>query len=202
MMHVLVSGFSTFPGVSENPSELLMRRLADAPAVSGLPLVTTVLPVTYSAVERHAKDLAVDLDCQAYIAFGLAQHRRALEIETLAMNHDDGCTPDQSGALYAGAIVRGAPPAIATTLPVTLLADSLAESGYRTAISDFAGGYVCNHLMYCTLYALQQAGRRIPMGFVHVPPLRDGFTLDVLTAAASQLIETTVATCCSMTRTS
>lgn len=44
------------------------------------------------------------------------------------------------------------------------------EENIPVSISNSAGTYLCNNLMYSGLYYLQQKELDIPAGFVHVPP--------------------------------
>ena len=60
------------------------------------------------------------------------------------------------------------------------------RAGLACAPSDDAGGYVCNHLYYHALAALDEAGAETRALFVHIPALT-GSALAETSAAALDL---------------
>ncbi len=66
-------------------------------------------------------------------------------------------------------IVPGGPAAYFSTLPIRAMAEAIRRAGVPAAISNTAGTFVCNHLMYGVLHALESEGLHIPAGFMHVP---------------------------------
>ena len=55
------------------------------------------------------------------------------------------------------------------TLPIKSIVDAIRAEGLPAAVSNSAGTFVCNHLMYCVLHALEDSATRA--GFIHVPCL-------------------------------
>src|SRR5206468_3903891 len=79
--------------------------------------------------------------------------------------------PDVSGDAPGGRLIEpGGPDGIFATLPLTELRDALAGLALSVCISNSAGSYLCNHLMYRLLTGIQQKQLGIPAGFVHIPP--------------------------------
>ncbi len=197
---VLLTGFEPFGGAARNPSADAVRALAEqwnGPAH----LIADVLPVEFgtagdllvAAVIRHRPDVV--------IATGLAEGRDSVTPERLGINLDDARIPDNGGAQPIDrAIEQGGPAARWSTLPLRAIVDALDAAGIPAALSNSAGTYVCNHV----LYRLQGATERMPAtasGFVHLPatpetglgPDLPTLPLDDLVQALRIVVETSVA---------
>jgi len=46
----------------------------------------------------------------------------------------------------------------------------LLRGGHKSEISNTAGAYICNYLMYSTLHSLAESKSDTIAGFIHVPP--------------------------------
>ena len=98
---VLVTGFEAFAGAASNPSGEVVRRLVSVPqpelAEAGVEVRGVVLPVSYrasgpalmAAIEAHTPDVV--------IALGLAEGRRGITPERVAINLDDARIADNEG---------------------------------------------------------------------------------------------------------
>ena len=90
-------------------------------------------------------------------------------------------------------IVPGGPDGLFSTLPVKAMIEAIQESGLPAAISNTAGTFVCNDVLYTLLHHYQGSGVRC--GFIHVPYLPEQGspsltleqTVQALTAAISAL---------------
>ena len=171
MMRILLSGFEAFAGGEVNPTALLMAEV-EAGRVripSGVEVRSCVLPVTFrdafSTLGRETDFWEPD----AIIAFGLASGRTGVEIERVAINCMDAKIADNSGVLVQDQpIDPGGAPAYFSTLPLRALVAAVEASGVPSKISNTAGLYVCNHVMY---RMLEMVGGARPCGFIHVPDL-------------------------------
>ena len=56
-----------------------------------------------------------------------------------------------------------------TTLPIKAMVEAIREANLPAAVSNTAGTFVCNHLMYGVLYTLAKKYPHIKGGFTHVP---------------------------------
>ena len=137
-VRALITGFRPWGRLRRNP------RGEVAEALGG-----HVLPVDFDQAERDLLGLIRKLHPEAILMMGLAEGRRRIEIEALAMN------------------LRGAdgPLRVKTRLPVEAIRRRLAEAGIPVRVSLHAGTFVCNHVFYVGLRATDVA-----CGFVHVPP--------------------------------
>ena len=165
---LLVTGFGPWPGVAINPTEVLVADLAatDPAELGACRLLAKALPTEYRrswamirrAVRRHSPDIILH--------FGLASNAETLLLERFGCRAG-GEAADAAGYVpVSGRISRSGPQRLAATLPLGQVAAALRRAGLPVALSDDAGGYLCNATLYRSLHRLG-AGRRI--GFVHVP---------------------------------
>jgi pyroglutamyl-peptidase len=104
------------------------------------------------------------------ICLGQAGGRAHMSVERVAINLDDARIADNSGAKPVDeAIAATGPPAYFATLPVKAMTRAMRAAGVPTEVSNSAGTYVCNHLMYGVLHYLAASGLGARAGFIHVP---------------------------------
>lgn len=169
-MKVLVSGFGPFPGFDINPSQKLVEALAaDPPA--GVELDAVVLPVVYGEAPRLLLDRARRVRPAAVVCFGVATGSDEIRLERIAINCDESAVPDGQGERADGRrIVEGGPDGLFTRLPLAAMLRAMEGHVLPVRVSNTAGTYLCNHLMYHALADLPGVGLDVPRGFIHIPP--------------------------------
>ena len=91
-------------------------------------------------------------------------------VERVAINVDDARIPDNAGRQPIDELVAAnGPPAYFASLPVKAMAAAIRAAGVPAEVSNTAGTFVCNHLMYGVLHFLAASGNRARAGFIHVP---------------------------------
>jgi pyroglutamyl-peptidase len=148
MRNFLVTGFEPWGRLRSNPSGAVAR------AFGGV-----VLPVDFDRADPILRRAVVERRPKALVLLGLAERRRRISLEAVALN------VDHHGG-RRGPIARG-PLALATRLPVEALLAKLVAARIPAEISHHAGTFLCNHVFYV---ALRET--KLPCGFVHVPPAR------------------------------
>jgi len=165
---VLVTGFHPFGGESTNPSWDLCGLLP--PTIDGMRVETVSVPcefrraieVVAAAIERHHPSIV--------ICVGLAGGRAQVSIERVAINVDDARIADNRGNQPIDEpIAANGPPAYFATVPVKAMAAAVRAAGISAEVSNTAGTFVCNHLMYGVLHYIAASGNRARAGFIHVP---------------------------------
>ena len=165
---ILVTGFDPFGGESANPSWEICNRLPRE--IGGMRVETCRVPcefrraieVVAEAIERHRPSFVVSL--------GQAGGRSRIGVERVAINVDDARIPDNAGAQPVDEeIAANGPPAYFATLPVKAMARAIRAAGIPAEVSNSAGTYVCNHVMYGVLHFLAASKREARAGFIHVP---------------------------------
>lgn len=166
-MKILLTGFDPFGGEPVNPAlEAVKLVKIEDPDLEVVKLeVPTVFGDSIAAVTeamaRHKPD--------AVVCVGQAGGRFAVTPERVAINISDARIPDNRGNQPLDApIVPDGPAAYFSTLPVKAMVAAIREAGIPASLSNSAGVYVCNHLMYGVLHAAARfPGMRA--GFIHVP---------------------------------
>lgn len=165
---VLVTAFEPFCGERINPSWEICSHLPQS--IAGLRVSTCRVPCEFRrAIEVVAA--AIELDRPALVvSLGQAGGRSHLSVERVAINVDDAAVADNAGMQPVDeAIAANGPPAYFSTLPVKAMAAAMRAAGVPAVVSNTAGTYVCNHLMYGVLHYLAASGSSARAGFIHVP---------------------------------
>ena len=104
------------------------------------------------------------------LSVGEAGGRTCVTPERVAVNRMVARIPDNDGAQPQGdPVVEGGPDAYLSTLPLDDAVSAMSAAGVPSKVSDTAGLYVCNQVMYRVLHAVRSCGLMIPAGFAHVP---------------------------------
>ncbi|MGK2696165.1 pyroglutamyl-peptidase I [Serratia surfactantfaciens] len=170
MQKVLITGFEPFGGERLNPSWEVVKQLNDLELV-GTRIVARQLPCVFGAA-LEALNAAIDeVQPLMVLAVGQAGGRTDITIERVAINVDDARIPDNQGQQPVDEpIVAGGPAAYFSTLPIKAMVSSMREAGIPASVSQTAGTYVCNHVMYGLLHRLSDQ-REVKGGFIHIPYL-------------------------------
>ena len=164
-VHVLVTGFEPFGGFAHNPSEAAVRALPDR--IDNIPVRRAVLPVVADTVAR-ALDPLWRAHPSIVIHTGLAERRRALSIEQVAVNRLAFECPDNAGCVKKDAkILVGGPPTLPGRIDPVSVVKTWKAAGLAGRTSTSAGEFLCNQTFYLSLYHLPET---TAVGFVHVPP--------------------------------
>ena len=164
-MRLLLTAFEPFDGESINPALEIVRAIEPPP---GINLHTLVVPVTFSGAAAPVLAELSARDYDAMVMLGQAGGRSAITVERVAINIDDASIPDNAGDQPIDRpILPDGPAAHFATLPIRRMVESMRRSGVAASISNSAGAFVCNHLMYSVLHHL--SGTDVRAGFIHVP---------------------------------
>lgn len=167
-MKILLTAFVPFGGHAENPSELVLQQLPDT--LGGVNLVKVLLPVTFCGCASKLLEAFDREKPDAVLCLGLAASREALTPERVAINVDDAPIADNDSFMPADLpIVPDGPAAYFSTLPIKAMRDAIRATGLPSEISDTAGTYVCNHLMYSVLHRAAGCTPDVRAGFIHLP---------------------------------
>ncbi|MDN4075523.1 pyroglutamyl-peptidase I [Fictibacillus terranigra] len=169
MKTLLLTGFEPFLNHPFNPTEYIAHQL-NGNVVGSYQVRGKVLPVEYGSSAHELITYYEELRPDAVIMLGLAAGRNRLTPERVAINVNDGPS-DNSGEERADKpIIDGGPAAFFSTLPVRKFVNILNKRGIPAELSNTAGAYLCNHVMYSMLHHLEKSKHEIPAGFIHVPP--------------------------------
>ena len=165
---VLVTGFTPFAGESTNPSWEIVKELPDS--IAGYRIEKLRVPIEFGkAIDIAA--VAIDKwQPRVVLCFGQAGGRSRMGVERVAINVDDARIADNGGEQLIGQPIRGnAPAAYFCTVPVKAMVAGMARAGVPSEVSNSAGTFVCNHLIYGVLHHIAGKGYATRAGFIHVP---------------------------------
>ncbi|EGT0623740.1 MULTISPECIES: pyroglutamyl-peptidase I [Citrobacter] len=170
MKTVLITGFEPFGGESVNPSWEVVSGL-DNVIIGGCRVVARQLPCVFGeslAVLNGAIDA---LSPSLVLAVGQAGGRTDITVERVAINVDDARIADNQGQQPVDVpVVADGPAAWFSTLPIKAMVVAMRNAGIPASVSQTAGTFVCNHVMYGLLHKLRDAPA-VKGGFIHIPYL-------------------------------
>ena len=173
MPPILLTGFDPFDNATVNPSGCVARALARQ-RIAGHQVVAAQLPTAFGQALEHLHALLQAHRPALVLCLGLAAGRAALSIERIGINVIDARIPDNQGAQPVDMpVVPHGPAAYFATLPIKAMLRAVRQSGIAAEVSQSAGTFVCNQVMYGLLHLLHQ-GAGAPGargGFIHVPQL-------------------------------
>jgi pyroglutamyl-peptidase len=176
MTTVLLTGFEPFAGAGSNSSWDAVERVAQSWPANARSRETAIaialLPVTFAGASASMRELIARHRPDLVIGVGLADGRDAVTPERVAINVEDARIADNDGDQPVDrAIADDGPAAYFSRLPVKEISERIREAGIPSYVSDSAGTYVCNSLMYSTMRAVE--GTDVTAGFIHVPCSRE-----------------------------
>ena len=165
---VLVTGFTPFGGERTNPSWEIVRALPDS--IAGYRIEKLRVPTEFGKAIEVASKAIDKWQPQVVLCFGQAGGRSRMSVERVAINVDDARIADNAGRqLIDQPIRRNAPAAYFCTVPVKAMVAGMARAGVPAEVSNSAGTFVCNHLIYGVLHHIACKGYTTRAGFIHVP---------------------------------
>ena len=191
---ILLTGFPPFPGRPINPTQQLVEaiRLGRIAIPMGLDVHAALVPCAYCDVETEFQSLVEQFEPDLVLACGVGHSGALLHLEQQGVNLDDAPVPDNAGETRERQeIISGGPETLPATIDVVALRQELDAAGISVTLSDSAGCYLCNHLLYFGLHLARQLPRPYRMTFVHVRPLdQSGGERDVSFETFVQAMET------------
>ena len=167
MKTVLITGFEPFGGESVNPSWEVVSSLDNA-IIGGCRVIARQLPCVFGE-SLAVLNAAIDaLSPSLVLAVGQAGGRTDITVERVAINVDDARIADNQGQQPVDVpIVVDGPAAWFSTLPIKAMVVAMRNAGIPASVSQTAGTFVCNHVMYGLLHKLRDASA-VKGGFIHI----------------------------------
>lgn len=168
MRKILVTGFDPFGGATVNPSWQAVKAL---PAqVEDFAVHTLQIPTVFGKAAETVLEAAEQLQPDVILCVGQAGGREAVTPERIGVNIRDARIADNAGNQPRGAFVaEDGPAAYFATVPVEPMAQAIRDGGILATVSNSAGAFVCNDVLYSLLHHF--AGTQVKVGFIHVPYL-------------------------------
>ena len=166
-MKIIVTGFDPFGGEKINPSIECVKAL---PEIEGVELFRVELPTVFKESANRLNEVINDMKPDAVLCVGQAGGRPWITMERIAINVDDARIPDNISQQPIDEVIqRDGEAAYFTTLPIKRIVNAIREVGIPAEVSNTAGTFVCNHIMYQALFAATKADKPFKAGFMHIP---------------------------------
>lgn len=167
-MKVLVAAFDPFGGEAINPAFEAVKILEDQ--IAGAEIIKKEIPTVFeksiNTLEKYIEAEKPDIT----ICVGQAGGRYKLSVERVAINVDDARIEDNEGnqPIDTEIFADGAN-AYFAKLPIKAMVKEITENKLPAEVSNTAGTFVCNHIMYGLLYLIDNKYPEMKGGFIHVP---------------------------------
>ncbi len=167
-MKILVTGFDPFGGEKMNPAIEAVKKLPDS--IEGAEIHKLEIPTVFHKSAEKVAEKVREIKPDAVLNIGQAGGRFDLTIERVAINMDDARIEDNEGNQPIDvAIQEDGEAAYFSTLPIKAIVEEIRSEGLPASVSNTAGTFVCNHIMYQTLYLVNNEFPETVAGFMHIP---------------------------------
>lgn len=175
---ILLTGFEPFGQLHENPSQIIVEALS-LQEWENAEVRCLILPVEFVAAREWIADFYHgDWLPGIILHFGVARSRNEITLERFAVNMMDTANGDNAG--YSPdeiPIVANAPIAYQATIPCKRIVQCLKSNGYDVKVSNSAGTFVCNTVLFTSLHFLSTdslisslcSAKNVKCGFIHLP---------------------------------
>lgn len=167
-MKVLITGFEPFGGEKINPSFEAVKKLENK--ICDADIVKAQIPTVFHRSIEELEKLINAEQPDVVICVGQAGRRFDISIERVAINIDDARIADNDGNKPVDEpVFKDGENAYFASLPIKAMVEEIKKANIPASISNTAGTYVCNHIMYGLLYLIDRRYPKIRGGFIHVP---------------------------------
>lgn len=167
-MNILVTGFDPFGGEIINPALEAVKLLPDE--IEGHKIDKLEIPTVFHKSKKVVVEQLKQKEYDIVLAIGQAGGRFELTPERVGINIDDARIPDNEGNQPIDETIQttGAE-AYFSNLPVKRMTEAIKSKGVPARLSNTAGTFVCNHILYQLGYLQATQFPNIKFGFIHVP---------------------------------
>lgn len=167
-MKLLVTGFDPFGGSFINPALEAVKQLPDT--IKGADIIKLEIPTVFGESAEVVKQAIIEYAPDIVLSIGQAGGRFGVTPERIAINIDDARIPDNKGNQPIDQVIQAdGAPAYFTQLPIKAMMTAIKAAGIPSSVSNTAGTFVCNHIMYQVQYMIDKQFPNLRAGFIHVP---------------------------------
>ena len=168
MKKLLLTGFEPFLKFPVNPTMKIVEELHGM-EIGQYKIQDEILPVDFSKAGDALMLKIYEGKPDAVISLGLAGGRSKITPERIAINVNDGPVDNKGHSPVDEQIINGGADGYFSTLPIRSMVDALKEMNLPATISNTAGAYLCNNVMYRALHYANQERPYMKAGFIHIP---------------------------------
>ena len=167
-MKILITGFDPFGGESINPALEAVKKLPTT--ILNSEVIKIEIPTVFEKSLQKIEENIIKHNPDVVISVGQAGGRFGVTPERVAINIDDARIKDNEGNQPIDIkIFEDGENAYFSNLPIKAMVKEMTDNGIPASVSNTAGTFVCNHVMYGILYLIDKKYPNMKGGFIHVP---------------------------------
>ncbi len=167
-MKILVTGFDPFGGEPVNPAIESVKLLPDT--IAGAEIIKLEIPTVIGKSLQKIDAKIQECDPDVIVSVGQAGGRPDITVERIGINCDDARIPDNEGNQPIDEpVFADGPAAYFSALPIKAMVDEMNKAGIPASVSNTAGTFICNHVLYGVRYMCEHKYPGKRSGFIHIP---------------------------------
>ncbi|MEF9982957.1 MAG: pyroglutamyl-peptidase I [Oscillospiraceae bacterium] len=167
-MKILITAFDPFGGETINPALEAVKLMKNN--IKGAEIIKLEIPTVFKKSVEKIREKMIEIKPDVVLSIGQAGGRVDITPERVAINIMDGRIADNEGFQPIDEPnFQDGNVAYFSTLPIKAIVEKINSIGLPASVSNTAGTYVCNHVMYGVLYYIQKDFPKTRGGFIHVP---------------------------------
>ncbi len=171
-MKVLLTGFDPFGGESINPAYEAVKLVKET--IGECEVIKLEIPTVFNKSVEYIEKGIVEHRPDMVLAIGQAGGRATISVERVGINVDDARIPDNDGNQPIDEVIfSDGENAYFSNLPIKKMVSAMQEQHVPSSVSNSAGTYVCNHVLYSIMYLIHKKFPHMRGGFIHVPFIPD-----------------------------
>lgn len=194
--NILLTGYERWGNTPINPAEHVARAL-DGREIAGAKVVARILPSSFFHCVEAAKTAIAEVEPEIVVMMGEFPWRAMLTVERIAQNLNDGTRygllDNEGYRMQDEMTAPDGPAAYYATVPIRAMVKAMRAAGVPADISDAAGTFCCNHLMYGILHHVAIERLPIRVGWIHLPALPEVAAFEANLNMPSMSVETATA---------
>lgn len=167
-MKILVTGFDPFGEDKINPAIESVKKLPDE--IKGVEIIKLEIPTVYMKSLEKIDEAIKEYNPDVILSIGQAGGRPDITVERVGINVDDYRIKDNEGNQPIDTkIYDDGENAYFSNLPIKAIVENIRKNNIPASISNTAGTFVCNHVLYGVQYLLDKKYPNKKSGFIHIP---------------------------------
>lgn len=167
-MKILVTGFDPFGEDKINPAIESVKKLPDE--IKGVKIIKLEIPTVYMKSLEEIDEAIKEYNPDVILSIGQAGGRPDITVERVGINVDDYRIKDNEGNQPIDTkIYDDGENAYFSNLPIKAIVENIRKNNIPASISNTAGTFVCNHVLYGVQYLLDKKYPNKKSGFIHIP---------------------------------
>lgn len=167
-MKILVTGFDPFGEDKINPAIESVKKIPDE--IKGVKIIKLEIPTVYMKSLEKIDEAIKEYNPDVILSIGQAGGRPDITVERVGINVDDYRIKDNEGNQPIDTkIYDDGENAYFSNLPIKAIVENIRKNNIPASISNTAGTFVCNHVLYGVQYLLDKKYPNKKSGFIHIP---------------------------------